>query len=250
MQRNCGICEVVLEIPLYCMECRAFLCQNDDKEMHSIGKLREHTRIEGKDELFCTDHNNIIPNFFCVEDSKPLCDYCLTSGHKGHNIIMLNDKKMDVRDQLAQRRSEIVKRLKEEEEYLASLQHAQERLRADAEEFPKITEREMLFLIEKLSQRLTALKSNVGLAAFKQEIALRKSIASTEKTLADFKKEVPLLEELSNEKEDSSLIAKNLKQKRKEGKLSEKLIVQPEFFTVRAGGQYMIESIGITTQKL
>ena len=83
---HCNTCGDVL-----CSKCKATHQRSKATSHHSVVPYGERLRLEHLSSLSCPDHKGKDCNFWCEKCSKATCIFCVTTAHKGHIFITLED---------------------------------------------------------------------------------------------------------------------------------------------------------------
>lgn len=88
--------EPLRDAGVYCMTCAVFLCEDCDGEIHKLGVLKKHSRLDAEKappaKAQCTAHPGSLLEYWCPQDGVAVCTVCCLAGaHHGHKVQTLEE---------------------------------------------------------------------------------------------------------------------------------------------------------------
>ena len=68
----------------YCFQCKESLCESCMEAHQQEDMFRGHKTASLDKVAFCTTHEVLVVQRYCIDCSQPICTRCVISGHKGH----------------------------------------------------------------------------------------------------------------------------------------------------------------------
>ena len=130
-----GLCSVTCQIcessaKFHCNTCGDVLCAKCKTNHTKSNATRHHhivqysQKLDTKLSLFCQTHQKNASEFWCDTCFMPICLFCITKEHKGHEISSMTTRLSDQRDAMAKEAKTLCEKIIPEWE--ASLKQTQE----------------------------------------------------------------------------------------------------------------------------
>ncbi|XP_039608410.1 E3 ubiquitin/ISG15 ligase TRIM25-like [Polypterus senegalus] len=114
-----------------CLTCPASYCQTHLQPHYEVDALKHH-KLSDPDrnlkEKLCEKHQKSL-EIFCKTDDSCICMMCVVTGHKNHEVVVLETEREEKQKQLGVTLSDIKRKLEEREKTLKETRRAMDEMK-------------------------------------------------------------------------------------------------------------------------
>ena len=223
---SCGTCQKKSAEINYCFDCEKFMCPDCVKahevfretlfQGHKVTPVRQFqaTDYEAllKRQSFCSVkyHEKEVTKFFCVGCQSCVCQVCIATDHKSHDVVPLEKAADDEKANIIAR----VKLIKEKKEVCGDVIRKFEKTEIELETKITIAKRQVSLATEQMMGKLRQLEREAITALEKTRVSRIEKLHSGKASVVSFEKQLDQAFEFSNnlvERSSSSDIMQNKK---------------------------------------
>ena len=223
---SCGTCQKKSAEINYCFDCEKFMCPDCVKahevfretlfQGHKVTPVRQFqaTDYEAllKRQSFCSVkyHEKEVTKFFCVGCQTCVCQVCIATDHKSHDVVPLEKAADDEKANIIAR----VKLVKEKKEVCGDVIRKFEKTEIELETKITIAKRQVSLATEQMMGKLRQLEREAITALEKTRVSRIEKLHSGKASVVSFEKQLDQAFEFSNnlvERSSSSDIMQNKK---------------------------------------
>lgn len=186
----CDICSELKEKAIKsCLVCLVSLCEVHVEPHQRVASLRTHTLLDpvsGLGDRMCKMHNKVT-ELYCRTEQACVCTLCFKTGHRGHNVVSLEEEyeaaiaKKD--EAMARIQKTIQSRLEKIAEIESVADEAEKEKGASVQVFTDLIDcirRQQAELVDAIEERFSAMRQKAGgfLTELRMEIAELESKSS------------------------------------------------------------------------
>ncbi|KAM9469289.1 E3 ubiquitin/ISG15 ligase TRIM25-like isoform 2-T2 [Clarias gariepinus] len=187
-----------------CLVCQASFCEDHLKPHHQSPAFKKHKLMEACADLqekICSHHDKPIERYCCTDQSL-ICCLCTMYEHKGHNTVSTSKGRIDKQNELTQEQMKSQQRIQEKKKKVKELKKAVYTIKMCTQAAVDENERIFTELISSMEKKHSEVTELIR-AQEKAELSrAERPLKQLEQEIADLKKRVTELEQLSHTHDD------------------------------------------------